>query len=157
MSIDDSKAIDFQRAKDLLEKAVTHKGPDFIYSAPDDGDGSCMYFEYDFVLNEQEQVQQVRPTPSCLIGHMIDDLGLSDKFDHEGNEYEGASAANVLTRLGLRLSNKAANFIDQAQSEQDSNTPWGEAVRIAEARVAISNSSDDPIDHPHLRTETNGG
>jgi hypothetical protein len=97
-----------EQTKVLLDAQVAKKGADYVYPARQDSWPSCVYFEGD--------------TPSCIVGHVFADIGLTPaeieetSFDEEPEEVVGLFDKN------------AQRLLFFVQSNQDEGTPWGVAV-----------------------------
>ena len=124
--------VNYSKALDLLTKAVDEHGNE--HAVPDDeryewpqspGSGAtCSYF-----WPPKADAQQVHP--SCIVGHVIDYLGLREKFLTQQEDLEGGPAANALKKLGVQLTDRARVLIEEVQSYQDGGEYWGEAVSQA--------------------------
>lgn len=97
---------DFPR---ILDEVVAEKGEDYVYErvASMHPGGSCRYRADD--------------APSCLIGHVLDRMGVP--YD---SKWEGTSAYGVIYR-DLAGPEEIANAASIAQDAQDSGQPWSQA------------------------------
>lgn len=138
-----TRIINYDEAARLLKEQVQKRGSDYVYTPvtvlDDEGyveDESCMYF------NPEDG------SPSCIVGHVVADLGLTlDTLVEVATErYSGASAqylnngaiADTLTgalmeteRLDLYFTPSAEKLLRRAQSNQDAGHSWGWAVQRA--------------------------
>lgn len=107
------------------KKAVAERGGGYV-NPRNPATGLCEYVTW---ANGQG-------TPSCIVGYILSDLGLSlDTFE----PYETGPGSAILTgeaKLGHLVFEDAANtFLTKAQAEQDELAPWGMAVLIAKDYV----------------------
>lgn len=96
-------------------RAAANKHPDHVYKKTDMG--GCQY---------------VRDgAPSCIVGHALWAAGLIDstcKFDERDN-----SGIDIIIRdEGWPLDVSEVDWLCRVQGEQDSGTPWGKAVELAD-------------------------
>lgn len=111
--------IDSQRAMESLRKAVEGK-EDFVYK-PAGFPGICMYLTSD-------------DEPSCLVGHVLVDLGVPKKVIREvGNASPVSSITHSLERYGIRITNRAARLLQEGQGRQDRRETWLQALWAAES------------------------
>ena len=118
-----------QQLIDLVRAKAAEK-PDFRYRPPAGEGASCVYV--------------YRRKPSCILGHALWDAGLIDRefqgrrvvqqsilgtVDSPANEEGFDSIASI---LGLELDPIERAWLEQVQSEQDDETPWGLAVEAAD-------------------------
>lgn len=109
-----------QRLVELLREAVAEKPEDYSYPSPDEdaryhslpGIASCKYF-----LSNGE--------PACIIGVVMDKLGLKPPEGHLGS---GTYA--VLART-TKLDPKGLALAAHVQHHQDRYFAWGQAVENA--------------------------
>ena len=92
-----------------LREVVAERGADYVHRGP------CVYRRDD--------------KPSCLIGHVLDRLGVVTDKDHEG------TGAFGLLHLLLGASEEVAGIAERAQDAQDNRRPWGEALAAAEREL----------------------
>lgn len=127
----------FSMALALVSDAVNEKGSDFVYTA-NPGTG-CTYVDRD---------HEGTAVPGCLVGHALINLGVAiDTFEElEINVNCGAAIAiSELTLAGVLdgTTDKARDFLAEAQSEQDSHLPWGQAVKRAIEFVSTLNYDEN--------------
>lgn len=115
--------LSYDQALDLLRAQVEKKGADYVYTIPEvevEGDSffgvDCRYF--------------VDGQPSCIVGHVFADLGVSEQHVLEGSRPTQA-APDFVKMEDL----KTEALLVVAQSYQDAGTPWGEAVEVAHAKT----------------------
>lgn len=69
--------------------------------------------------------------PSCLVGHALWDLGMIDlNFARGTINNEGIDA--VLPMLGIEVDHSELVWLEVAQTAQDTQSTWQEAVRQAD-------------------------
>lgn len=120
--------IDAEQALQLLQTQVTKKGDGYIYKAEErpvpDAKVNCVYYEQD-------------QTPSCIVGHILDDLNVDSKkitteFNTKGLWLLNESSVNELNKeLKLGLTPEAESVLTSAQIAQDNGHTWGEALIAA--------------------------
>lgn len=66
--------------------------------------------------------------PSCIVGHVVADLGLIPTSDVKRRALARSSAQGLLHGLGVPVTLKAALLLARVQDKQDSGVPWGLAV-----------------------------
>ena len=119
--------IEYEPAVTALKNAVYVMGEDYVYEPEENeallSDG-CVYFD-------------VEGQPSCLIGHVLSDLGMTS-FEPESVE-NSSSVSTLIARGVLKVddidplsgSSKTAALLAYGQSLNDNRSPWGEAVTQA--------------------------
>lgn len=105
------RELSYKETKRLLERAVEDKGGDYVYRGADD-EGGCQYFK--------------EGKPSCLVGHVLNYLGVSPD-----QVTEGETAGDELKLLGFELDSRTELLVNKAQRKQDLGYYWDEAVRSA--------------------------
>lgn len=100
-----------------LKKAVAERGADYVYERREVPDP----FE-EGELN-RACVYQYDGKPDCIVGYVLDDLGIP-----YSPSWEGASARYVLKALRVNDANLVLDLTD-VQRFQDSGIPWGEAIK----------------------------
>lgn len=97
-----------------FKRAVEAKGEDYVY---DGVSGACSYFE------------PVDQTPSCLVGHVLADLG------YTAEDLVGYNYSNVTDLVRERVlevdRNETLVMLRRAQNLQDTGSTWGVAVERA--------------------------
>lgn len=117
----------YDTAVNLLERAVAEHGADFIYPDSErepwqeDRDDVCSYYVED----------NGGYRPSCIIGMVIDYLGLREQFLAERENWEGTPGVRVLESLGVTFDAQTRHLLDEAQTQQDRGETWGDAVELA--------------------------
>lgn len=118
--------LDAKGAIGLLRLVVFEKGADFVYEKVD-FDGAhiprCVNF------HEGE--------PSCIVGHVLANLGVSAEDAARMGVDGNMSAINVagnLERFGYewKIDSDAVDILTAAQIRQDNGQSWGEALAYAE-------------------------
>lgn len=104
--------IELDDALNALRETVAVRGGDFVY------EGQCVY--------------QLNGKPACIVGHVLARL-LPEEW-RETEIVKRNLSAYLLAEHGL-ASLDAANALDAAQSAQDQEIPWGEALEEAERVV----------------------
>lgn len=104
------KKLTLKRAQKLAKRAVERRGADYVYEP--DNEGACHYFR--------------GGAPSCIVGHVIWDLGFTAEQVKEGD-----SASEVLRALGVEFDSQTEDFLRSVQALQDVKHPWGYAVERA--------------------------
>lgn len=111
------RTLTLEQARELLHRAVAEKGADYVYTSRKNPQfAQCVYVE-----NGQ---------PSCIIGHVVNYLGVPlDAIK------EGVGPDQVLSDAGITAESTTAKLLHHAQLQQDQGIPWGQAVAIAERIV----------------------
>lgn len=92
------------------------ENPDYIYTIPGgDEHSSCVYIH--------------DGNGSCIVGRAL----VNNGFDPEKvAQYEGVTADEMLVALDIKEETDFdQTWLDRVQTEQDSGTPWAEAVDLA--------------------------
>lgn len=118
--------ITFDMALEALNAAVDEKGDDYVY----EGEGTfCAY-----VANGE---------PSCIVGNALHRLGVSiptlaemDYCAIGGAVITSPKVLEVLEYRGFTLDYDAVMLLSAAQTLQDDQVPWGDAVRVAREEAA---------------------
>lgn len=109
--------------------------PGFVYTAPDDEEGACVYF--------------YEGHPSCLVGQALANLQLIDARVEDRNwkvaqalastpcRANESKASDLITNLGLELDISETDWINTVQELQDENVSWGTAVCQADENALI--------------------
>ena len=125
------KVFKYDQVLPALEKVVREKGADYVYEAPDEGE--CMYAEYDWSSTGYPYVG-----PSCVVGHVLIDLGLTPRDLRRLDDIEGVGVVVSAARLNVALhergyvfSRKALALLGWAQTVQDDGGTWGHALEAA--------------------------
>ena len=130
-----TRSVSLNEAEELLERAVTEKGADYVYGKRG---GACNY--------ERDGA------PSCIVGHVLSYLGLTveqlatldnpDKFYVNECGYPVSADTGITdiaqllaSELGIDLTFPAAELLQNAQFDQDNGVPWGTAVVLAKDAV----------------------
>jgi len=129
--------LNYNDARALLDRAVEEKGADYVYPEGErenwgGRENLCSYY----TKRGGEVV------PSCIIGHVVDYLGLRKKFLAKREQYEGGPGTSILRTLGVPLTAKAEALLDEVQTQQDEGRPWGDAVDYADV---IEDTTDDEV------------
>ncbi len=107
----------YEKALELLMRAVEEKGEDYCYEEPSEFD-SCIYFEHD-------------ASPSCIVGHVLHYLGF-EPSEHWMAAYNvDQHVPCILGTFGYLtggLTAAACLLLVAAQGYQDQAYPWGECV-----------------------------
>jgi hypothetical protein len=113
--------ITYDMALEALNAAVEEKGADYVY----EGEGTfCAYV--------------ASGEPSCIVGNALHRLGVSiptlvkmDKCAIGGSVITSRKVLDVLEDSGFTLDGDVITLLSTAQTLQDDEVPWGEAVRAA--------------------------
>lgn len=115
----------YDKAVELLERAVAEKGADYVYQRPTNEQGiprGCAYFH--------------GKEPGCIIGHVLSYLGLTRG---DIGQYNTAYSWHALTHcvgFDVRADERTNKLLQTAQCRQDDGHSWGEAVNIARERTS---------------------
>lgn len=104
-----------------LNNLVALHGEDFIYQRHVGAAAECAYVH--------------EGNPDCIVGKLLHSLGVSIEQLAEFDELRNSSAGEVLDILiqqgVITADEKAHALLRFVQSYQDSQEPWGKAVRLA--------------------------
>jgi hypothetical protein len=117
------------KAVELIERAVTERGADYVDPGSLGGFG-CKYLDGD--------------VPGCIVGTALglagattEQLGAMDR--HGGGGYYSSMSYLIdsgnLSTLPVETTEAAAEVFLAAQQQQDSGTTWGEALEVARKRA----------------------
>lgn len=98
-----------------IDAIITDLGPDHV--GIDGGESTCRYFEGD--------------TPSCIVGHLINRLGVTPGQVYEQQDNECA-VADLLRDLRIMADLETQVYLYILQYMQDKGTPWGECKERAD-------------------------
>ena len=104
--------ISLDEVQKVVRDLAKHK-PDFIYHAPDEEDGTCMYW------HKHENA------PGCIYGHALTRLGV----DVLAGDFEDTGIDSV---LGEITGASVPGWFVYVQKLQDSGVSWGDAVAYAD-------------------------
>lgn len=111
-------------------RMIANKQPDKIYQRMNpfrEDAGACVYVE---------KLSSGNYAPSCILGHAFIGLGMKPElFDEELHIDVGSwEIDHVLDRLGYHYDDgdPRVEWLSRVQSRQDSGTPWGRAVSMAD-------------------------
>lgn len=107
----------------LIEKVreIAAVDPDYIYENPvgEDSAGeeieTCVYVWKD--------------KPSCIMGRALFAIGFADSYS---DVWESTSVGSVLSELDVRPNPRQEKWLMKVQIEQDSGTPYGRCIEIAD-------------------------
>lgn len=118
---DSDRVYGYEEVVSLIEnEVIPRKGEDYIY---DGVDGGCMYKNDD-------------GSPSCIIGHLFDVIGVLPDFPERGAENcFGFGSIRNLPSVP-RFTCKAASYLAELQIHQDRPHTWGDANRKAKELVS---------------------
>lgn len=112
--------LSYDRAVELLGRAVTEKGADYVYEDA----VNCAYF------GEHGE-------PRCIVGHVLHYVGV-EPFDPD--DVHNITSFGVLMEEGVvspvTADERAINLLVTAQVHQDRQVPWGESVENAKKETA---------------------
>jgi hypothetical protein len=127
-----------EKAIELLEHAVQLKGEDYVDE--NKPGGQCQYF--------------TNGKPSCIIGHVLADLGVEPGFDNQEfpdlvdaedkiesyepeydteDYYNNFTTAKFTNKKDLIFTSEAVRILRTAQEIQDEGGNWGSALETARA------------------------
>ncbi len=121
-----TKTVSYQEVLNIAQNVVLEFGADYVYPRSDGSarsDEGCVYFE--------------DGEPSCIVGHVLDRLGVTeDSFqDQTSNEFDVYQMVRTEPNLPIEFSPDALRFLREAQMMQDEGSPWGVAVSHAAKSV----------------------
>jgi hypothetical protein len=108
---------------DTLREVVAER-PEHVYESPEhmrNGYETCFYVHVDSEGND--------PQPGCLVGVVLHRLGVPLE---QLAKREGSGACVVVSAL-VETTSDVANALDVAQSAQDCEKTWAQALASAEA------------------------
>lgn len=108
--------VTYEQAVLALKHAVAKMGEDFTYTEDEYVD-SCVYFDAD-------------RQPSCIVGHVLDELGLAPLPLHAS---ANACGVPTLVRRGVLAVDRpqTEDLLASAQFGNDKGEPWGQALATA--------------------------
>lgn len=119
MDLQNPIRLGLSRVRELAQLAVLERGAEFVYQRPEiDGQPTCAYFD-NF------------GKPSCLVGMILFRCGI------EPLHYTTLNSVWVFDLQDegvIEADPDAIAYLDDLQSAQDKNVPWGEAVENAEQK-----------------------
>ena len=120
--------LSYDEAKELLERAVQEKGPDYVYVGPEGNKAgelgvSCIYF-----IDEE--------TPGCIIGQVLAYKGFTRSdlnTDWAGlpSLNSGSGVLSLRNHEVLQVDDRTFRLMRETQQQQDRGVPWGLAVSHA--------------------------
>lgn len=123
-----TETIDRDRAVELLRQQVERVGAEYVYQLPAN-ERQCVYFD-------------AAGCPSCIVGYVLADLGVSVGGVHESGRTPGSQfdmgngiAIAAVDVDGVALTEGARSVLAMAQRAQDQGETWGEALERAVARA----------------------
>lgn len=120
--------IDYDKAIELLERAVAEKGADYVYASfakeVSKNDSTCLY------------VDPETGAPSCIVGHVVSYLDsdlLPEISEWETEATDDTTVFSLAGRLEDRLhfTERALATLTLAQQSQDNGITWGRALEYA--------------------------
>lgn len=113
--------------RNAVQDVLIEHGPDYVYQSPRDS-GECVYFDHDGCA-------------SCLFGRVLAKFGLT--IDRIGL-HEGADVGQVMH--ALKIHEEALVYAcNNAQSDQDSGTRYGDVRLAFNASYAAFNAGRDSV------------
>lgn len=140
----ENKTLNYDKALELLERAVDEKGVDYVYDPPRFPETTvagvlttmsqpeCAYFDPD-------------GQPSCIVGYVLSYLGIDADTVNRAGANIGFNPEGLFDHLRAHgdidygLDHDANVLLRLAQTEQDGGQPWGAAV--LNARTVVSQLS----------------
>jgi hypothetical protein len=127
-----------RRAIELLREVVAGR-EDYVYRSPEGYDAESEKYNCQYWHGNDD-------CPGCLIGAALHQAGVS-AANLLALPQNRISATDVLLALqdlaGVTLTDDARDIFQMAQSAQDLGSPWGDALRRAEARfLTVSNPNN---------------
>lgn len=117
-----------EQALELLQAQVTKKGDGYVYKAEEraatGGTVHCYYYEED-------------KTPSCIVGHVFEDLGLEASRILDGYNNATVNSAMAHAFPELQVSPEAFEVLKTAQFIQDDGKSWGDALIAAKEKYSL--------------------
>lgn len=114
--------VSFQDVVNVTSEVVEEYGRDFVYTMPDGK--QCLY--------------QSEGYPSCLVGHVLNRVGVSIDalVDLDSGEYDDIpeELQAVAETNGVLVDLDALGMLLEAQGYQDNGMPWGDAWDKARAQ-----------------------
>jgi hypothetical protein len=113
----------------LLDQAVAERGADHVYPKSE----KAVYPTGHVVPMCSYYVEDGDGwRPSCIIGHVIEYLGLREEFLSARRDYEGTPGVGVLKHLGVQFEDLTTEqVLDEAQQNHDIGEPWADVVEMA--------------------------
>lgn len=112
--------IDYDKAIELLKRAVAEKGADYVYERPDEA-LSCVYVS--------------NGAPSCIVGHVISYVApeLLDSihiWEQDAFAETGSGVESLVEHFGAEfdMTDEALTALGIAQEAQDMGANWGRAL-----------------------------
>jgi hypothetical protein len=97
----------------LLAKRIVAERPDFVYAPPTvNNSPTCVYFEHN--------------KPSCLVGHMLWESGVSDM-----GSYNCLAVSDLIEWGAIECDDETAGFLEKLQAQQDTKHSWGDSLDSA--------------------------
>lgn len=105
-----------------IEKAITLKGEDYVYSNP----AYPNLTHVESVCNYVHGFGTENAEPGCIVGHVLHNLGMELEELHG---MEGMPSNSLdLDSISLYLTSKASSLLRGVQILQDKGLPWGTAL-----------------------------
>jgi hypothetical protein len=127
--------IDAKRALELLEAVVAEapEGPDTVYKSPiQEGlfAARCVYWH--------------GSCPSCMVGAALWGSGefKIEELEEMDQMFTPVTAGNLALRFPDRVTETAALVFSEAQSLQDTGSPWGQALKAAREELEYWNERE---------------
>lgn len=112
MTYDHEDPVTYDKALELLRKVSAGK-EDFVYVSP--GDNGCLNYAWD---STERAI-----TPSCIVGHVLNELGWLELVDE--TDYV---RSNQPAGVWRNFTQKALELLSRTQARQEAGTPWGLAI-----------------------------
>lgn len=114
-----TREITEQETEKLLANAVADRGEDFVYPEEWKYGADCQYFLPD-------------GKPACIVGHVLDQLGLTQtnisSVGVYGQLFPAVQINEHLAHTGIAFTKDAVDLLVFVQNRQDRGVPWGDAV-----------------------------
>lgn len=123
------RVVTYEDALGLLKRQVEKKGADYVYT---DHYWICTLADPNPVTGE--------PEPRCIVGHVYVDIGVPAEDLVPVRGPVGRESVDLGATYGVHFEPEARALLLRAQENQDHGSPWGDAVRDAEAEVKGSPS-----------------
>lgn len=128
------KLIRLRDAQAMIGEIVAKVGKDYNYQRPEVGPGgtNCLYWHKGGETGDPTDDRIESGQPGCIVGRLLYKAGMSpqaiNSLDGKGSI---AVASSLLPEHGIRITDRAVQYLQQVQKEQDTGHTWAESAAYA--------------------------
>lgn len=126
------KVINLREAQRMIGEIVAEVGKEHTYQRISAPGSTCLYWHPGGERGDSPAKKTAKGQPGCIVGRLLYNAGVSPQGIHAlDGRGSIASACYLLPEHGVRLTDRAVQYLQQVQKEQDSGHTWSESAAYA--------------------------